>query len=66
MRLADVQQRASEVRACGDDVEERHYAEDALFVDLLRAIAAGDCTAPAACARLCVALYDANDTRWFS
>lgn len=51
MTAEDVKIRLDRIRGCGKDYEALHSEEDALFVDVLTAIANGKCTDPAGIAK---------------
>lgn len=50
--------------AYDDDDEKAHCMEDDLHQDVLRAIALGECTDPATCARIALATVDIKFSRW--
>ena len=46
MTVEKVRERVAKIIACREDAEAAHSLEDDLYVDVLRAIVAGDCESP--------------------
>lgn len=66
MRLDSVVDRVERIRASVGDDERAHSMEDALYTDLLRAIAAGLCEDPAACAKAALTTQTFGFARWYA
>jgi hypothetical protein len=66
MTLDEIRSRLAEIRAEDDDrdYEGAHALEDELFQDVLRAIAAGACDDPAACAAEALKSLENDFERW--
>lgn len=65
--VAQIEARVAEVaRLAETDNEAAHGEEDAIFVDLVQAIAEGRCIDPGACARAALLVCDLNYTRWYA
>lgn len=54
MNIEDVFRKLSEIADVVGDYEAAHSREDDLYYDLLKAIAAGECDDPEACARVAI------------
>lgn len=60
----DVRQQVDALRANHGDYEGAHGDEDRLYADVLRAISAGTCTDPAACATEALKTADIDFPRY--
>ncbi len=61
-----VESMLEEINSAGFDEEESHKKEDALYKEVLRAIAAGDCEDPKCCALAALKLSSSDHTRWYA
>lgn len=67
MTVKDVIKRLNEIREAKDNPEDAHWMEDALWQDVLKAIAAGDCVDdPKDIARDALRSLDIEFRRWHS
>lgn len=64
MNVDEVLKRVADIAHHADDDEMAHIKEDDLFADLLRAIAAGACDDPQACAEAALASLGIKFSRW--
>jgi len=62
--LDDVVARVAEIQAAATDAEHAHGLEDDLWMDVLRAIAAGRCDEPRVCAKAALRSRDIEFGRW--
>ena len=60
----DVRDAVALIKKCTHDNEAAHAQEDDLYLRLLRAIADGSCSDPAACAREAIKTQEADFQRW--
>jgi hypothetical protein len=61
---AAVQARIDTIREVRHDDEAAHTLEDALWYDVLLAIAAGECSDPTECARMALTTREIDFARW--
>jgi hypothetical protein len=69
MTVEEIRARVEKVRALAldeRDNEDAHGEEDDLYRDVLRAIAAGQCEDPAACAAEAVKTAEFDYDRWYA
>ncbi len=64
MNADQVRQRIATIADTAGDPEVAHSHEDALYLDLLTAIAKGECDDPQACAREAVKSAEMDFPRW--
>ena len=65
LTVEDVKKRLSDIGATKSD-EGAHVLEDRLYEDVLRAIADGQCSDPAGCAREALKSNDFDFSRWYA
>jgi hypothetical protein len=66
LTLDAIRQRLAEIVAASDDSEAAHSYEDALYADVLDAIAKGACEKPKEAAALALTTKDMSFTRWYA
>ena len=66
MKPEDVRARVEEIRKVVRDCETAHGMEDHLYVDILKAISAGECEDAKACATIALEVDNMDFTRWYA
>ncbi len=66
MNVQDVVARVDAVYRYRSDDETAHQVEDDLYVDVLKAIAAGQCEDPSGCAAAALKTQDICFARWYA
>lgn len=66
MTKQDVIDALTDIRATARDDEHAHLKEDALYRNLLKAIADGTCNDPAGCAKLALTSAEIDFSRWYA
>jgi hypothetical protein len=64
MRPEEVRERVEAIRAARGDDERAHMLEDALYSDILAAIASGGCTRPEECCTEALKTQEIEFARW--
>jgi hypothetical protein len=64
MRPETVREKVEEIRKAAHDPEAAHSLEDALYAEILAAIASGGCTRPEECAAEALKTQEIEFERW--